>query len=58
MAELDSMEKSDVESPGFEWELERYTAKGKKRAMDAERAESVRRKVRTIDLLALKLPLS
>ncbi|EAU30543.1 hypothetical protein ATEG_09406 [Aspergillus terreus NIH2624] len=51
MAELDSMEKSDVESPGFEWELERYTAKGKKRAMDAERAESVRRKRRRHDFL-------
>ncbi|KAL4890466.1 putative DNA helicase ino80 [Aspergillus ambiguus] len=51
MAELDSMEKSDVESPGFEWELERYTSKGKKRAVGAERAENIRRKRRRHDFL-------
>ncbi|KAF9890926.1 putative DNA helicase ino80 [Aspergillus nanangensis] len=54
MAELDSMEKSDVESPGFEQELERYTTKGKKRALDAERAEGIRRKRRRHEFL-LKL---
>lgn len=46
MAEIDNAEKSDVEAPGFEKERERYLLKGKKRALDVERAEGLRRKVR------------
>lgn len=45
MAEIDNAEKSDVEAPGFEKEQERYLLKGKKRALDVERAEGLRRKV-------------
>ena len=45
MVEIDNAEKSDVEAPGFEQERERYILKGKKRALDVERAESIRRKV-------------
>jgi DNA helicase INO80 len=45
IAEIDNADKSDVESPGFEAEYERYVLKGKKRALDAEKAEGVRRKV-------------
>ncbi|EAW12534.1 chromatin-remodeling ATPase INO80 [Aspergillus clavatus NRRL 1] len=51
IAEIDNAEKSDVESPGFEAEYERYIAKGKKRALDAEKAESIRRKRRRHDFL-------
>ncbi|KAL4734885.1 SNF2 family N-terminal domain-containing protein [Aspergillus similis] len=54
MAEIDNAEKSDVEAPGFEQERERYILKGKKRALDVERAESIRRKRRRHDYL-LKL---
>lgn len=52
MAEIDNADKSDVEGPGFEEELERYEARGRKRAINAEKAESVRRKVciLTLDL--------
>ena len=46
LADIDHAEKSDVESPGFEAERERYTLKGKKRAFGAEKAENIRRKVR------------
>lgn len=45
LAEIDQADKSDVESPGFEAERERYTLKGKKRALGAEKAENIRRKV-------------
>lgn len=45
MAEIDNADKSDVEGPGFEGEMERYQARGRKRVIDAEKAESVRRKV-------------
>ncbi|KAI9368771.1 SNF2 family N-terminal domain-containing protein [Aspergillus egyptiacus] len=54
MTEIDNAEKSDVESPGFEKEHERYMSKGKKRALDIERAEGIRRKRRRHDFL-LKL---
>lgn len=45
MNDIENTENSDVESPGFEAELERYNVKGKKRAMNTERAESHRAKV-------------
>jgi DNA helicase INO80 len=45
IAEIDNADKSDVESPGFEPEYERYIVKSKKRALDAEKAEGIRRKV-------------
>ncbi|KAH8434649.1 chromatin-remodeling ATPase INO80 [Aspergillus melleus] len=51
MAEIDNADKSDVEAPGFEGELERYEARGRKRVIDAEKAESVRRKRRRNDFL-------
>ncbi|KAL4754288.1 hypothetical protein BDW72DRAFT_137808 [Aspergillus terricola var. indicus] len=54
MAEIDNAEKSDVEASGFEQERKRYILKGKKRALDVERAESIRRKRRRHDYL-LKL---
>ncbi|KAL6229703.1 hypothetical protein BDW75DRAFT_224591 [Aspergillus navahoensis] len=54
IAEIDNAEKSDVEAPGFEQERERYILKGKKRALDIERAEGIRRKRRRHDYL-LKL---
>ncbi|KAL4865448.1 hypothetical protein BDV12DRAFT_174537 [Aspergillus spectabilis] len=54
MTDIDNTEKSDVEAPGFEGELERYISKGKKRALDVERAEGIRRKRRRHEYL-LKL---
>jgi DNA helicase INO80 len=45
IAEIDNADKSDVESPGFEVEYGRYMVKSKKRALDAEKAEGIRRKV-------------
>ncbi|KAL2825600.1 SNF2 family N-terminal domain-containing protein [Aspergillus cavernicola] len=52
--EIDNAEKSDVEAAGFTDEHERYLSKGKKRALDIERAEGFRRKRRRHDFL-LKL---
>lgn len=43
--DIDNEDKSDVESPGFEAEFDRYISKGKKRALNTERAENIRRKV-------------
>ncbi|THC95514.1 hypothetical protein EYZ11_004986 [Aspergillus tanneri] len=51
MAEIDTAEKSDVDGPGFEGDLERYNARGRKRALNAERAENIRRKRRRNDFL-------
>ncbi|KAL4912503.1 SNF2 family N-terminal domain-containing protein [Aspergillus aurantiobrunneus] len=51
MAEIDNAEKSDVEGPGFEKERELYILKGKKRALDVERSEGIRRKRRRHDYL-------
>ncbi|KAL4942120.1 hypothetical protein BDV06DRAFT_169023 [Aspergillus oleicola] len=51
MADIDNAEKSDVEAPGFEKERERYLLKGKKRALDIERAEGIKRKRRRHDYL-------
>jgi DNA helicase INO80 len=45
MAEIENAEKSDLEAPGFEEEYKRYSTKSKKRALDAERVEGIRRKV-------------
>jgi chromatin-remodeling ATPase INO80 len=45
MAEIENSTKSDVESSGFENELERYVSKGKKRALETERTEAIKRKV-------------
>ncbi|KAF5859414.1 putative DNA helicase ino80 [Aspergillus alliaceus] len=51
MVEIDNAEKSDVEAPGFEEEHKRYSMKSKKRALDAERIEGIRRKRRRNDFL-------
>ncbi|KAK9588200.1 putative DNA helicase ino80 [Aspergillus fumigatus] len=51
IAEIDNADKSDVESPGFEVEYGRYMVKSKKRALDAEKAEGIRRKRRRHDFL-------
>lgn len=48
MNDIENTETSDVEEPGFEAEQERYTFKGKKRALNTERAEGHRCKVRCI----------
>lgn len=44
-AEIENEDKSDVDAPGFEAELERYISKGRKRALNTERSEGIRRKV-------------
>lgn len=41
---------SDVEDPSFAVEKERYTQKNRKRALDIEEAENVKRKVRVPNL--------
>lgn len=43
--ELDGVNQSDVEEPGFEAELERYVMKGKKRALEIDRQEAKKCKV-------------
>lgn len=43
--DIENEDKSDVESPGFEAEFDRYISKGKKRALNTERAENIKRKV-------------
>lgn len=48
-ADIDNGEKSDVETPGFEAEYERYISKGKKRALSSEKAEGMKRKVRFVN---------
>ncbi|KAK5689776.1 putative DNA helicase ino80, partial [Elasticomyces elasticus] len=50
-AEIENEDKSDVDAPGFEVELERYMSKGRKRALNTERSESIRRKRRRQDFL-------
>jgi DNA helicase INO80 len=45
VAEIDKTEKSDVDEPGFEQELERYLVRSRKRAMEADRLDSHKRKV-------------
>lgn len=44
-ADIEKEDKSDVEGPGFEDEYERYVSKGKKRALNTEWSEGIRRKV-------------
>lgn len=44
-ADIENEDKSDVEGPGFEDEYERYLSKGKKRALNTEWTEGIRRKV-------------
>ncbi|KAB8078063.1 putative DNA helicase ino80 [Aspergillus leporis] len=51
MAEIENAEKSDLEAPGFEEEYKRYSTKSKKRALDAERVEGIRRKRRRNEFL-------
>jgi len=46
MIEIDNAEKSDVEAPGFEKELELYREKGNKRSIESAHAEQARRKRR------------
>ncbi|KAJ5124868.1 Helicase C-terminal [Penicillium bovifimosum] len=46
-AEIDQAEKSDVESPGFNAEQQRYQEKSHKRSVESSRAEEVRRKVQS-----------
>lgn len=43
--QIDNAEKSDVEGPGFDGELELYRQKGNKRSMGSSRTEQARRKV-------------
>lgn len=45
MIDIENTETSDVDEPGYEGERERYTFKGKKRALNTERAESLKCKV-------------
>jgi DNA helicase INO80 len=45
MVDIDNGEKSDVEGPGFEEDLQLYIEKGRKRLMESYRAEQVSRKV-------------
>ncbi|KAL2865678.1 chromatin-remodeling ATPase INO80 [Aspergillus lucknowensis] len=49
--EIDHAEKSDVEASGFEKERELYFAKTKKRSLDTNRSEGIRRKRRRHDYL-------
>ncbi|KAJ5145923.1 Helicase C-terminal [Penicillium bovifimosum] len=51
-AEIDQAEKSDVESPGFNAEQQRYQEISHKRSVESSRAEEVRRKRRRHDFLA------
>lgn len=44
-AKIETMEFSDVESPGFEKEKEEFLERGRKRILDIELAESLKRKV-------------
>ncbi|XHG00379.1 Putative DNA helicase ino80 [Aspergillus wentii] len=51
MNDIDNAEKSDVEGPGFEAEMDRYLSKGKKRVINSEKAEGLRRKRRRHEFL-------
>ncbi|CAG8210967.1 unnamed protein product [Penicillium salamii] len=50
-AEIDQADKSDVEDPAFDAELERYKQKSHKRSLDSNRAEQIRRKRRRNEFL-------
>ena len=45
MNDIDNADKSDVEGPGFEEEVTAYITKGKKRVLDTDKSEELRRKV-------------
>lgn len=45
MDRIDSMDKRDLEAPGFEHEWARYSRKGKKRAREVEAVEARKRRV-------------
>lgn len=45
LEKIDAMDKSDVEAPGFQDELERYIMKGKKRSINTGKLEAQKRKV-------------
>lgn len=45
MLDIDNGEKSDVEGPGFEEDMQLYMEKGRKRLIESYRAEQVSRKV-------------
>lgn len=47
-SQIENAEKSDVEGPGFDGELELYREKGNKRSMGSSRTEQDRRKVRVL----------
>lgn len=52
MLDIDNGEKSDVECPGFENELQVYREKGRKRWMESYRSEQISRKVSLKVLIA------
>jgi DNA helicase INO80 len=45
MLDIDNGEKSDVEGPGFEEDMQLYMEKGRKRLMESYRTEQASRKV-------------
>lgn len=45
LEQIESIDTSDVEGPGFEEEWQRYTAKSRKRAIDVDAVEGRKRKV-------------
>jgi DNA helicase INO80 len=45
MLDIDNGEKSDVEGPGFENEMQVYREKGRKRLVESYRSEQISRKV-------------
>ncbi|KAF2181790.1 helicase SWR1 [Zopfia rhizophila CBS 207.26] len=51
LARIETMEMSDIESPGFEEEKEEYSQRGRKRSMEVENAEMIKRKRRRIAYL-------
>ena len=53
--DIDNGEKSDVEDPGFENELQVYREKGRKRWMESYRSEQISRKVSLKVLIAPSL---
>ncbi|PGH28564.1 DNA helicase INO80 [[Emmonsia] crescens] len=51
MDRIDSMDKRDLEAPGFEHEWARYSRKGKKRAREVEAVEARKRRRRQTEFL-------
>lgn len=52
MAEIDAMDLSDVDAPGFSGEKEDFRRRNVKRVLEIENAEASKRKVRWSDLLS------